>query len=277
MNEYDTIEEILEPVTLESLVQDLYALGGSPGMVVITHSSLSALGWVCGGPVTVVHALIETLGQGGTLVMPTHSSDYSDPAFWQHPPVPQGWWDTIRDTMPAFNPDLTPTRNMGSIAETFRRHPAARRSVHPELSFAAMGPARDEIVDGHTLEYPMGEGSPLARLYDQDAYILLLGVGHANNTSLHLAEYRSIHAYQNDIERAGPVMLNGKREWVTYQDIQTDPDDFERIGAAYERESKKVRIGRVGAATARLMPVREVVDFAVKWMDRFRPQTDKCG
>lgn len=31
-------------------------------------------------------------------------------------------------------------------------------------------------------------GDPFGRLYELDAYILLLGVGHDSNTSLHLAQ-----------------------------------------------------------------------------------------
>jgi len=194
MSEIDAIKlDGDQPVTVSSLVTDLFALGLKPGMTVIVHSSLSSLGWVCGGAVAVIQALESVLGPAGTLVMPTHSGDLSDPAEWQHPSVPQVWWESIRQTMPAFDPDLTPTRGMGAIPECFRTQPGVRRSLHPQVSFAAWGRQAQAITANHPLDFSLGDGSPLARLYDLDGWVLLLGVGHDNNTSLHLAEYRATY------------------------------------------------------------------------------------
>ena len=127
------------PATVESLTADLSALGIRAGTALMVHSSLSSLGWVNGGAVAVILALEQVLGSDGTLIMPTHTSDYSDPAYWQAPPVPQAWWQTIRDTMPAFDPSLTPTWSMGVIPETFRKQRGTQRSAHPQESFAAKG------------------------------------------------------------------------------------------------------------------------------------------
>src|SRR5512139_3702101 len=104
MTELETIQSIPSPRTRGSLTVDLHALGLQAGMVVIVHSSLSSIGWVNGGSVAVVQALLDVLTPAGTLIMPAHSGEYSDPSHWQHPPVPEAWWQIIRDTMPAFDP-----------------------------------------------------------------------------------------------------------------------------------------------------------------------------
>lgn len=263
------VNSVTLPVTYRVLKTELRALGVDSGMTVIVHTSMSKLGWVAGGVRSVVDALVDVVGQAGTLVMPTHTSDLSEPELWENPPVPRSWWQIIRSETPAFDPALTPSRGMGSVVECFRHYPGVKRSGHPQVSFAALGPCAAAVTANHSLEHSLGEGSPLARLYELDAYVLLLGVGHSNNTALHLAEYRADYPGKEWIEQGAPVTIDGNREWVIFEDLDVDEDDFAEIGAAYAASGGE-RVGTVGIANARLMTIRSLVDFGVTWMTTHR-------
>src|SRR5512135_1478972 len=106
MGEKEVVEKTPLPGTRESLASDFRRLGLYEGMTLLVHSSLSALGWVCGGPVAVIQALMDVLTEAGTLIMPAHSGDVSDPARWCNPPVPADWIPIIRAAMPAFDPAI---------------------------------------------------------------------------------------------------------------------------------------------------------------------------
>ncbi len=272
MSEGQAVRKAEIPATIESLQTDFRALGIKKGMVLLVHSSLSEIGWVCGGAVAVIIALQEVLGETGTLVMPAHSTDLSDPSQWENPPVPESWWQTIRETMPAYDPDLTPTRSMGKIAETFRKQKDVFRSTHPHSSFCARGPQASSIINNHALAYGFGEHSPLARIYDLQGFVLLLGVNHSSNTSIHLAEYRADFPSKRIVQEGAPITQEGSRVWTTFEDINVDDSDFDRLGEDFLHSDagKVVQRGKVGIADCQLLPQLDIVNFAVDWLRKNR-------
>ncbi len=163
MGETQSISRVATPGTITSVARDLRALGVQSGMTLIVHSSMSKLGWVAGGSVAVILALEEVLGADGTLVMPTHSGDLSDPAAWSNPPVPADWVDVIRAEMPAFRVDMTPSRGIGRIAETFRKQDGVVRSDHPHYSFAAWGKHAEFVTANHKLTPGLGNAARVLR------------------------------------------------------------------------------------------------------------------
>ncbi|MEU4085323.1 aminoglycoside N(3)-acetyltransferase [Streptomyces aureus] len=251
-------------VTRDTLAADLRTLGVRAGETLLVHSSLSALGWVNGGAVTVVQGLLDALGPDGTLVVPTQSGHLSDPALWGHPPVPEEWWPTIRATMPVYDPRVTPSRGVGVIPEAVRTWPGARRSAHPHTSFTAVGPGAAAVTDGHAADCRLGERSPLARLEAGGARVLLLGAGYDACTSFHLAEYR-IPSPVVEVGRPSPT------GWESVREVSISSEMFEELGSDFERDRPVVQ-GYVGAARGRLFPVADAVAYAERWLPVHRPR-----
>jgi len=258
------------PITADSIADDLRDLGVESGQTLLVHSSLSSLGWVCGGAPAVVDALQRVVGEAGTVVMPTHSPGNMDPADMGNPPVPESWYETVREETPPYRPRLTPTQGMGAIPESFRSYPGVRRSDHPQVSSAAWGADADFVTEGHTVEYSLGEESPLARVYELGGEVLYLGTTHGSSTSIHLAEYRA----RVDLETrtgAAAVLVDGEREWIEFEDVAYDDGDFEHCGAAFERERPEaVETGTVGVGDAKLLSQPALIDFAVEWFEANR-------
>ena len=156
--------------TLSRMTHDLHALGVREGRVLLVHSSLSALGYVEGGPETVIQGLLDALGPTGTLLMPALS------------------YESVTRRSPTFDVRTTPS-NVGAIPEYFRRRPGTRRSVHPTHSVCAAGPRTAELLDDHPLdETPCGLHSPFHKLRDVSGQLLMLGCGLRPNTSMHAIE-----------------------------------------------------------------------------------------
>lgn len=269
VDEVELIRSIERPATTASLLAELRELGVAPGDVLVVHTSLRSIGWVAGGAAAVVDALLAAVGPSGTVTMPAHSGDWSDPSRWANPPVPEDWWDPIRAGRPAFDPYATPLREMGAVAENLLMRRATLRSAHPLHSHMAHGPHAAAIVADHPLDDSFGDRSPIGRLHDLDATVLLIGVGHANNTSLHLAESRAVIPRRSPSAQRTTIVVDGEPRVVTWQATEPDADDFDDVGAVLDA-SGVVRLGLVGRAAARVARQRDIVDRAVTWFEANR-------
>ena len=256
-------------VIKEEIVNELRRMGLQKNDVVMVHTSLKSMGYVCGGAQTVIEALIEVVGEEGTLMMPTQSWRNLDPEEGVHWEADESDWKLIRDHWPAYDKHITPTNTMGAVAEMFRQWPGSIRSDHPARSVCAYGKYAEYLTKDHDLSNIFGEGSPIARLYELDGKVLLLGVGYDKNTSLHLADIRAEYPGKHNCIQYSAIMENGERVWKEYETLFVDGEDFTEIGSAFE-EHCPVSTGRIGEAEIRLMKQRELVDYAVEWMEKNR-------
>ena len=62
---------------------------------------------------------------------------------------------------------------------------------------------------------------------------------------------------------------DGDREWATWEDLDVDDEDFDRIGEAF-LATGAVSSGPVGDATGHLFDLAAGVAFATRWMSENR-------
>lgn len=163
-----------QAVSEADLVAILQQQGIQEGDVLMVHSSLRKIGLVENGAGTLIDALLKTLGNQGTLLMP------SFPAIGFN-------YDYLK-SKPLFDVKQTPSR-MGVVTETFRKKNGVLRSLHPTDSVIAFGKEAEYLVKDHFGQLtPYNDQSPFYRLCELKGKILMIGVGLESLTNLHTLE-----------------------------------------------------------------------------------------
>jgi len=165
--------QVIMVLKKSDIINGLRQMGLKAGNIVLVHGSLKSLGQMEGGVDTVIDALLETLTSDGTLLMPSFQGGAE---FYL---VDRGCRFDVRNT----------PSECGIITEVFRRRPGVLRSLSPTHCTAACGRLAEKILAGHErCKISVGLGSPYHRLVKMDGKILLLGVTHGSNTTLHFVE-----------------------------------------------------------------------------------------
>ncbi len=263
--ENERMKTVSDPVTKDMLVKALRDLGVSSNQIIEVHSSLSSFHYVVGGARTVVDALLEIAGSGGTILMPTQNCGNSEPSKWQNPPVSADLYKEVRYSIPAFDPRSEDIPHMGEVAENFRKREGVVVSSHPSVSYAAWGRYAKLLCNRQSLHFPLAEESPCARLYELKGAVLMLGTDFDTCTCMHLAEYRC---------DCRPVMIDGaavKTEngtaWRKYLDLSLNADSFLKVGALMEKK-KMVRETELGGCRIRYFSAAQAIDEATKYFEK---------
>jgi aminoglycoside N3'-acetyltransferase len=221
------------PLGRSELTAQILEMGVTPGSVLLVHTAFSKVGLVEGGPRGLIGALQAALGPAGTLVMPSMADDD------EHP----------------FDPRTGPCLDMGVVADTFWRMPNVLRSDSPH-AFAAIGPEAARITADHPLDEPHGANSPVGRVYDLDGQVLLLGVGHDANTTIHLAEALAGVRYRR--QQSVAIIQGGQLARYHYNEIDHCCENFALVDQWFDAEGEQRR-GRVGHGDARFASSRTIV------------------
>lgn len=230
------------PTPIPTLITQLHTLGVRPGQTLVVHTAYRALRPIEGGPPGLISALRAALGPSGTLVMPTM---------------------TAGDT--PYDPASTPSVDMGITAELFRQQAGVLRSTHPGASFAAVGPDAAAICRPQPLAPPHGPESPVGYAHALDGHVLLLGVGHDANTTVHLAEALAGVPYQ--IAHPCVVHLDGGYQTIDIPETDHCCRGFNQLDRWLRARGLQSE-GPLAHGHARLARSRDIVAVALEHLAR---------
>jgi len=232
-------------VTRNDIVAGLRGLGIGEGDRILVHSSLRSFGYVEGGPEAVVDALLETVGPQGTVVVPTFT------------------YGVIFDV--AEDPPRT-----GRIPQVFWRRPEAIRSPHVSHSVAAIGPLAQELYQADIGVYGLGLGSAVDRLAKAGGWVVLLGVNHTVNSTVHTGEFYAHAPYLREVlppqQIRGYSFLPGGRR-IEY-DCTYQPGCSEGFWQVEQplRAKGAIADGVIGLSRVQVMKGQAVIDTVVEML-----------
>jgi aminoglycoside 3-N-acetyltransferase len=246
-------------VSFRELVNAFRELGLDGKQPVIVHSALSAVGEIRGGTETVIGALSST-ARGILVPTFTYKTKIIPEAGPPDNALVYGSGKDLNRMAEFFTPDMPADSLMGVLPEAIRTSPNARRSSHPILSFAGIG--LDSALEAQTIEEPL---APIRVLAEEGGVVLLIGVDHTVNTSIHYAE-----------------KMAGRRQFtrwaLTPQGVRQCPgfpgcsDGFEQ---AVPYLNAITRTARAGSATLRAIPVAPMI-MTLTDLVRSQPQALLC-
>jgi aminoglycoside 3-N-acetyltransferase len=236
-----------------------------PGDHVLVHAALRRVGRVLGGADAILDALRIAVGPKGTVL------GYTD---WDGQDDVEAYPD-LRDDAPVFDPLASRAiRENGFFPEMLRTTPGARRSGNPGASMAAIGARAEWFTADHALDYGYGPASPLGKLVEAGGKTLMLGAPLDTMTLLHHAEHLADFSPKRIRHYVTPMREGDRTVWRHFEEFDTTeppeglPDDyFAAIVADFLRTGRGAR-GRVGEASSVLVAAKEIVPFAVEWIER---------
>ncbi len=250
--------------TKNDLVEVFGQLGLKQGMEVMVHSSLKSLGFVVNGPLDVIDALLQVIGKEGTLLMPSHTGQLTDPAEWKNPPLPSEEVEVVRRCMNPFDPKTTPIRNRGVIPQVFLMYPNVSRSHHPLNSVLAQGRQAESYTQSHPLHSSEGMESPIGKMYQRGGYMILIGVTLAQCTAIHLAEFIADVSYLK--KKSLKVLCRGKdgnNEFVHLERYPNGSEHFDKVRRETQGQGLFKEIN-FRSGTLIMFSIKPVVDFVVR-------------
>lgn len=233
--------------TKDSLIAQLRDMLPSSATVLM-HSSCRSVGPMENGGDTLLDALCDYFSDG-LVALPTHT------------------WALVNKKQPVYDVLETPT-HLGVLPELFRTRKGVLRSWHPTHSIAAYGADAWDFLRGDEESLtPCGPGSAWGRLYDRDAYVLLVGVELDRMTYFHCVEEMADIPGRVDMEHPNRyVVIPPEGPRIAHQYFPHGSDSSHLFPKV---DSEMLRCGamtlhQLGDATVRVVSARRSADELLK-------------
>jgi len=235
---------------------------------VIAHGSLSSFGEVNGGADTVLGALLSI---SNSVLMPTFTfkTMLIPEVGPENNAIRYGSGKDLNRMAEFFTPDMPVDSLMGTIPEAMRLHPKAHRSMHPILSFGGIN--ADQELEKQTLGEPL---APIHALREAEGWVILLGVDHTVNTSIHYGE-----------------LLAGRKQFVRWaltpegvKECPHFPGCSNGFNAITPSLDKVIRRVQVGSSLIQSVPIAALVETVLAMLQQDplallceKPDCERCN
>lgn len=254
-------------ISSSNLKSGLSKLGLTKSLV-IAHASLRAFGPIEGGADTMVGALLDSV-RGVIMPAFTYKTMLNPDVGPPRNGITYGSQTDLNKMAEQFHADMPVDPTMGVLPEVLRKHPKAKRSMHPIQSFA--GIRADAILNRQTIFDPL---APINALAESDGWVLLLGVDHRVNTSIHFAE-----------KIAGRMQFI---RWALLQDRVVEcsgfPGDSEGFNAIEPFIEKYTRHVEIGDALVQAVHLKSLINVVLEKITEnpyallcTRPDCERCN
>ena len=240
-------------VDKKSLINDLKNIGIKRGDILCVHSSLRSIGNVDGGANTLIDALLDVVGEGGTILMPVFSYSFVG----------------NKDAQP-FDIKNTGSKT-GLVTEIFRKRKGTKRSNHPTHSVAASGKLAEELISYHCQTTALGIESPFHKMAKAGGKVLLIGVDFNACSLMHVGEIIS-EVYYKDIfcwehlgweAKAMVHTLSGHVKIIPQSEVPGCSKNFNRIKSVLNGR-KFIKEGTIGMANSQLCEAKSIINTIVE-------------
>ncbi len=251
-----------ESIGFDRMVWDLTTLGLKRGDLVNVKASLKSIGFVEGGIKTLLDALLEVVGEEGTIVTESFVRTYRSKR--------EAKKNIVTQSTPSY---------AGALANEILNRPNVFRSTHPVQKFAAIGAQAESLMKKHTpdsrpydvLREMIFSGGKNIRIGGLDK-VVGVGTTHVAVDYLKLQQKREasyIYFYKNS------SLQCFKPDWVNGCQIL-----FNNLIELFEKKNAIISKGKVGNADAMLTEMKQTYDIEIDLLknslDSFRCNNPSC-